>query len=213
MKLYSDYRGHRARQITFDLLSALNIGLWVWLGYWLYSLVSKLAGYGERMELAGAGLRATMTNIGNDLGEVWLIGDGIRLPFDAASGAGRQLEEAGIAQQEAVHDLAIGLGVGITVLPILTILIFWLVPRLRFALKAAKAKAMLSHENSVDLLALRALTSQKLTALATVHEDPAGAWRRRDEGVLRELASLELRSSGVRLRKQERAAIEGPDLP
>ena len=199
MKLYSDYGAQRARQIIFDLFAATNIALWVWLGWWLYSLVMKLQAFGIQMEKAGAGFRGTMTNIGDDLGGIWLIGDGIRAPFDAASGAGRELEQAGQAQQEAVHDLALGLGIGIAVLPVLTILIFWLVPRIRFALKASKAKAMLSHENSRDLLALRALCSQKLSALAKIDDDPAGAWRREDEKVLRALASLELKSAGVRL--------------
>ena len=199
MKLYSDYGAQRARQITFDLFAAFNIALWVWLGWWLYSLVMKLQAFGIQMEKAGAGFRGTMTNIGDDLGGIWLIGDGIRAPFDAASGAGRELEQAGQAQQEAVHNLALGLGIGIAVLPVLTILIFWLVPRIRFALKASKAKAMLSHENSRDLLALRALCSQKLSALAKIDDDPAGAWRREDERVLRALASLELKSAGVRL--------------
>ncbi len=199
MKLYSDYRGHRARQITYDLLSAANIALWVWLGIWIYSLVMRLQAYGRQMESAGAGFRLTMLDIGQSLGKVWLVGDGIRVPFDAASQAGGTLEAAGRAQQEAVHALALGLGIGMTALPILTILIIWMVPRLRFAVKASKAKRMLSHENAVDLLALRALVGQKLTALARIDEDPAGAWRRRDEGVMRALASLELRSSGVRL--------------
>jgi hypothetical protein len=199
MKLYSDYGAHRARQIIFDLFAAMNIALWVWLGWWLYSLVMKLQGFGIQMEKAGAGFRNTMTNIGDDLGGVWLIGEGIRAPFDAASGAGRELEQAGQSQQEAVHDLALGLGIGIAVLPVLTILIFWLVPRIRFAIKASKAKAMLAHENSRDLLALRALCSQKLSALAKIDDDPAGAWRREDPRVLGALASLELKSAGVRL--------------
>lgn len=199
MKLYSDYRGHRARQITFDVFAILNISMWVWLGWWLYSLVMKLQAFGRQMESAGGGFRRTMTNIGDDLGGVWLIGESIRVPFDAASGAGAELERAGVAQQEAVHDLALGMGIGIAVVPVVTVLIFWLVPRIRFAVKAAKAKAMLSQENSVDLLALRALTSQKLSALAAIDADPAGAWRRRDDAVLTALASLELRKSGVRL--------------
>ena len=199
MKLYSDYGAHRARQITFDLFAAINIALWVWLGWWLYSLVMKLQEFGIQMEKAGAGFRETMTSIGDDLGGIWVIGEGIRAPFDVASGAGRELEQAGQAQQEAVHDLALGLGIGIAFLPVLTILIFWLVPRIRFAIKASKAKRMLAHENSRDLLALRALCSQKLSALAKIDDDPAGAWRREDERVVRALASLELKSAGVRL--------------
>ncbi|MCU1424066.1 MAG: hypothetical protein JWM51_357, partial [Microbacteriaceae bacterium] len=51
-----------------------------------------------------------------------------------------------------------------------------------------------------DLLALRALTGQKLSMLASVDPDPVAAWRRGDPDVVRALAALELKSSGIRIR-------------
>src|SRR6188508_418169 len=123
MKLYSDYAGHRTRQIIVDVLAAAAIAAWAWLGYTVYSLVMNLADFGVQMEESGAGFKKTMVDISDNLSEVWLIGDGIKAPFDAASDAGSSLEQAGQAQQVAVQQLATGLGVGIAVLPILTILI------------------------------------------------------------------------------------------
>jgi hypothetical protein len=151
------------------------------------------------MEQAGAGFKDTMVDVGENLGGVPLIGEGIRVPFDGASQAGAALETAGQDQQAAVSQLATGLGVGIAALPIVTILLFWLIPRVRFVRKAGNAKAIVESSAGIDLLALRALSNQKLATLAKIDEDAMAAWRRGDEKVMRELAALELRASGLRL--------------
>ena len=136
MQLYSDYPGRRTRQIVGDLLAIAAIALWVWLGVFLFQLIEQLAGFGRQMEEAGAGFRQTMEELGETLGGVPLIGGGIRVPFDGASAAGEALETAGQDQQDAVLQLAIGLGVALPALPILMILVLWLVPRIRFIREA-----------------------------------------------------------------------------
>jgi hypothetical protein len=151
------------------------------------------------MERAGAGFRETMTDVGDNLGGVPLIGSGIRGPFDSASDAGATLEAAGASQQVAVQNLATGLGLGIAVLPVLAILVVWLVPRIRFARRASNARRLVSAGAGIDLLALRALSRQRLTTLTAIDADPMAAWRRGDASVMRSLAALELKSSGVRL--------------
>ena len=200
MKIYSDYAVQRSRQIIVDVLAVAAIAAWAWLGYTIYTLVMNLAEFGVQMEESGAGFKETMVDISENLADIWVIGSGIKAPFDAASDAGAALEQAGQAQQVAVQQLATGLGVGIAVLPILTILVFWLVPRIRFARRAGVAKKLLSSPASLDLLALRALANQKLAVLTQIDADVAGAWRRNDTAVVRSLANLELKSSGVRLR-------------
>jgi hypothetical protein len=199
MKLYSDYAARRTGQIIFDVMAILAISAWVWLGVTLYTLVMNLSAFGVQMENAGSGFKKTMSDISVNLSGVPLIGGGIKAPFDAASDAGHALEQAGQAQQVAVHNLALGLGIGIAIVPILTILIFWLIPRVRFARRASVAKSLLKSDTSVDLLALRALSTRKLAAIAAIDPDPAGAWRRGDTAVIRSLANLELRASGVKL--------------
>jgi hypothetical protein len=199
MKFYSDFAAHRSRQIAVDVFAIAFMAAWIWLGVFVHSLVIGLTDFGVQMERAGAGFRETMTDVGENLGGVPLIGGGIRGPFDSASDAGATLEAAGASQQVAVQNLALGLGAGIAVLPVLAILVLWLVPRLRFARRAATARRLVSAGAGVDLLALRALTSQRLTTLGAIDADPMAAWRRGDEAVMRSLAALELKSSGVRL--------------
>ncbi len=199
MRLYSDFADRRARQITADVVALVLIALWVWLGVTVFTLINALADFGVQMEQAGAGLRETMTEVGENLGGIPLIGGGIRIPFDGASQAGGALEAAGQSQQDAVLQLALVLGIGIAVLPILMILVVWLVPRIRFVRRASRAKQLVEGGAGIDLLALRALATQKLPALARVDTDAMAAWRRGDERVMRQLAALELKSAGIRL--------------
>lgn len=199
MRLYSDFANRRARQITADVVALVLMGLWVWLGVTVFTLINALADFGVQMEQAGAGFRETMTEVGESLGGIPVIGGGIRIPFDGASQAGGALEAAGQSQQDTVLQLALVLGIGIAVLPILMILIVWLVPRIRFVRRAARAKELVSGGAGIDLLALRALATQKLPALARVDTDAMAAWRRGDERVMRQLAALELKSAGIRL--------------
>ena len=98
----------------------------------------------------------------------------------------------------AINQLATGAGIGIAALPILTILLLWLLPRLRFVRRAGRAQKLVDSGAGVDLLALRALASQKIEALTEVDRDAMAAWRRGDEVVMRKLAALELKASGVR---------------
>jgi len=73
------------------------------------------------------------------------------------------------------------------------------VPRIRFAVRASMLAKQLRAGASLDLLALRALSSQKLSTVLAVDADPLAAWRRGDPAVVRALAQLELEASGVRL--------------
>ncbi len=202
MKIYSDYAGRRTRQIVGDVAAVVAIALWIWFGVTVFQLVQGLASWGAQMEEAGSGFADTMTDIGETLGGVPLIGPGIRLPFDGASGAGSALEAAGRSQQEAVLQLATTLGIGIPLVPVLTILAIWLIPRILFIRRAGRAKAVVQAEAGMDLLALRALTTQKLSAIVKIDPDALGAWRRGEPDTVRRLAQLELRAAGVRLREE-----------
>ncbi|WZH37349.1 MAG: hypothetical protein PIR02_01505 [Microbacterium enclense] len=140
-----------------------------------------------------------MTDVGDRLGGVPFIGEGISVPFDAASGAGNTLEAAGQTQQDLILRAAIALGVGVAALPILLLVFVWLLPRLRFATRATRTRALVRAGLDVELLALRALTNQKIGTIAKVDPDALGAWRRGDAEVVRRLAGLELKSVGIRV--------------
>lgn len=200
MKLYSDFAAHRTRQMTADIVALVIIAVSVAMGVTVFSTVNQLAQFGRQMQSAGADFRTSMTDVGDRLGGVPLIGSGISAPFDTASSAGDTLASAGQTQQDLVLQAAIALGIGVAALPILLTLLIWLLPRLRFISRATRTRTLLRAGLNSDLLALRALTNQKVTAIAKVDPDALGAWRRGDPDVVRRLAGLELRSVGIRPR-------------
>lgn len=199
MKLYSDFAAHRARQMTADIVALVIIAVSVATGVIVFSTVNQLAQFGRQMQTAGADFRTSMTDVGDRLGGVPLLGSGISAPFDTASSAGDTLASAGQTQQDLVLQAAIALGIGVAALPIFLTLLIWLLPRLRFISRATRTRALLRAGLDSDLLALRALTNQKVAAIAKVDPDALGAWRRGDPEVTQRLAGLELRSVGIRV--------------
>jgi hypothetical protein len=200
LKLYSDFPARRLRQVTADIIALALITVSICIGVYVHSLVMDLATFGVQVEAAGEGFSETLTDVGDKVAVVPFLGSGVQNLFDDASDAGTNLADAGRSGQEAIRNLAVGLGSAIAVLPVLTILALWLLPRIRFVRRAGVAKKLLSSAGSLDLLALRALTSQNLSSLNAISPAVADEWRRGDASTILSLAALELRSSGVRAR-------------
>jgi hypothetical protein len=201
LKLYSDFPARRLRQITADIIALALITVSICIGVYVHSLVMDLATFGVQVEAAGEGFSETLTDVGDKVAVVPFLGGGVQSLFDDASDAGTNLADAGRSGQEAIRNLAVGLGSAIAVLPVLTILALWLLPRIRFVRRAGVAKKLLSSAGSLDLLALRALTSQNLSSLNAISPAVADEWRRGDTSTILSLAALELKSSGVRARR------------
>lgn len=199
MKLYSDFAAQRALQITADAIALVVIALSVAAGVAVSSVVGQLAQLADQMQNAGADFRTSMTDVGDRLGSVPLIGSGISAPFDTASAAGDTLAGAGERLSDLVPQAAFALGFGVAALPILLVLLVWLLPSLRFVLRKSRTQALVRAGLDPDLLALRALTNQKVAAIAAIGPDALGAWRRHDPEITRRLGALELRSVGIRM--------------
>ena len=201
MKLYSDFPARRLRQIVADVVAlALIVGA-ICLGVYIHSLVMDLAAIGVQVETAGEGFAQSMEDVGERVAGVPLLGSGAQNLFDGAGGAGGTLADAGRTGQAAISNLAFGLAAAIVLLPTVAILVLWLGPRVRFARRAAAARRLASQAGSRDLLALRALTTHNVKSLNAISPTAATEWRDGDAHTIRALAALELRSSGVRIRR------------
>jgi hypothetical protein len=200
MKLYSDFPARRTAQIFADLVAVTFVVVSIWVGALVYAAIAVLAQFGKTIEDAGNGFEQTMADAGDTLGGVPLIGGGIRQPFDAASGAGTLLAEAGQAQQDLVMTAALILAVVVAGIPIVITLFFWLRSRGRWARRATEARNLSRLPDGPDLLALRALVNADFRELHDIAHEPVDAWRRGEKKVVRALAQLELREAGVRLR-------------
>jgi hypothetical protein len=197
VKVYADRPGIGLRQVTSDLLVLAWVVFWIWLGTEVYDAVMKLAVPGQKIEGAGERMAGGLSDASAKVNGIPAVGDELASPFDQAAGAARALAEAGRDQQEAVHNLAVLLVVLLLAVPLSLVLFVWLPVRIRWVQRASYAAAIRGGRGGQDLLALRALANQPLRRLATVHPEPASAWRDGDESVIQALAAMELRSLGL----------------
>src|SRR4029450_5303136 len=111
-------------------------------GLALSRLVERLAVPGARVEQAGGGFAGDVAEIQQKIGRVPVVGDQLQAPFGRLAGTGRTLAEAGVAQQEVVHQLALWLGVVVAAVPVVTLLLVWLPRRVAWAREAGAASRL-----------------------------------------------------------------------
>lgn len=198
MTLYSDYPAVRTRQIVADVVGVILVIVVVSVASAVTATIRALGAFGRDLEQAGQDFEAGLSDAAETLGDVPLIGDGIRGPFDAAAGAGASVAEAGRAQQAFVEAVALGVGWSVAVVPLVLLALVWVLPRVRFALRSSRLRAMIGRGMTADTLAVRAVARAPLAQLAAVHPDPGAALRANDLAVIRALAGLELRRAGIR---------------
>jgi hypothetical protein len=199
MKLYADTPARRIRQVLGDLLFLLWLVAWVWIGSAVHDGTMALAEPGRQTAESATSMASGLADAGSELDDVPLIGDGIATPFDKASEASERLADAGRAQVGAVEDLARWLGVSIALIPVLVVALLYLPRRWRFARAAGAGARFIDAGEDLDLFALRALANQPMHVLGRISDDPAGAWRRGDQDVVRALAEAELRDVGLKV--------------
>jgi len=199
MSIYADFAPRRARQIVADIVALAIIVGAILLGIVVHGTIAALGGVFVKLQDAGTGFEGTMGEIGDRLGEVPLIGGGIRGPFDTAAGAGGSLADAGRAGQATVEALASIVGVTVALIPILVLALAWLWPRVRFVRRARETRALLRLDDGLSLLALRALDDATARELARISPRALSDWRAGEPAAVRALAALEARRAGVRV--------------
>ena len=198
MKLYSDLPGRRTVQVLCDVGIVLWVYLWVRIAQRVHEAALTLAEPGRQLQSAGSGFRSRMTQAGDSVDGLPLLDGRVAEPFRQAAGVGAEFESAGRDLVAAVERFALVLAVTTAVAPILLVLGVWLVQRVRFVRQATAAQRFVDADPDLDLFALRAMANQPMHRLARISPDPAGAWRRGEGDVVRALAVLELRESGLR---------------
>jgi hypothetical protein len=202
VKLYSDFGGRRVYQVLGDLAAIAVIVVGIVVAVAIHNAIAAFKGIGQDVTRSGDDFSSTMSDIGSRLAGVPLIGGGISAPFTTASDAGGTLADAGTNWQNGVEHLATLVGWTVACLVVLVVLAGWVRPRLVGAVRRAAVARLASASASLDLLALRALANRPARAVTRVDEDVVAAWRRGDPEVIRGLAALELKASGVRLPQQ-----------
>ena len=197
MKLYADNPARATRQVIADLLFLLWLVLWVMAGNAVHDATLELAGPGRQTQESATSLAESMQDAGDALDDVPIVGDSARAPFDQASDASGALADAGRAEVEAVEGLAFWLRLAVTLIPVLVVAAFFVPVRWRFVREATAGQKFVDAEADLQLFALRAMSNQPMHRLARISPDPVRAWREGDPDVVRALAVLELKDSGL----------------
>jgi hypothetical protein len=198
MKLYSDIPARRLAQVVADVGIVVWVVFWVRVAQRVHDTTMELAGPGRDLAGAGSSFRGTMTSAGDGVDDLPLLEDRVATPFRSAAEVGSEIEQVGNDLVTAVERVALLLALTTALVPILIVGVFWLVLRLRFIRRAGAAQRFIDADPDLDLFALRAMANQPMPRLARVSDDPAGAWRRGETDVIRALALLELKESGLR---------------
>lgn len=198
MKLYADLPARRLRQIVADALMATWVVGWLLVARGVHAATMTLAAPGRVLEDAGSSFRDRMLGAGDRVDGLPILEDRIAAPFRDVSGVGTDIEAAGSSLVSAVERVALISAVTTAAIPIVIVGAVWLFVRWRWVRQATAAQRLIDSSADVDLFALRALARRPTTELAAVSDDPAGAWRRGDAGVIGALARLELAATGLR---------------
>ncbi|MGI8716387.1 MAG: hypothetical protein ACR2JN_00975 [Lapillicoccus sp.] len=198
MKLYADLPVRRTLQLLADLLALSWVGLWCYLGRAVYDATMALRTPADALADAGGSLQRSMGGASQQVGRVPGVGAALQKPFDEAAATGTGIAAVGRDLGLAVDHLALLLGLSTALVPVAIVGGIWLSVRWRFVRRATSAQRFVDADADLDLFALRAMASQPVHRLARITADPAGAWRRREPDLIRALALLELRDSGLR---------------
>ena len=197
MALYARDSRRRRWQATADLFVLGWLVVWGFAGLQVWRAVMRAAEPTRRMAETTTHLREDLAAAGRDAAGIPMAGEQLRRPFDSAAASLQPMIDATWDQVRTLEQLAVALGLLVFGLPAVLMLLTWLPARLRFLRRSREVTALLDSGADLDLLALRALATQPMTALARVGPDPLGQWRAGHWKTIVALADLELGDAGV----------------
>lgn len=198
MKVYSDAAGQRFGQFIGDVMLGCWVVVCISLGVVVYRVTDALGTPGRKAAAAGDSLAGGFRDLADPAGDVPAVGNKLRAPIDGAAAAADRLAQAGRDQAHAVEQLAIVLALVTAGLPILFAVLIWVPRRIRFSRRATAAQKYIDSAADLRLFALRAMANQPMHRLARISDDPVAAWQNGDTAVIDELATLELRATGLK---------------
>jgi hypothetical protein len=197
---YATTPGRLLAQLLSDVAVVIWTFLWVLVGLAVHGAVSTIAEVGRQVKGGADGVADSLKSAGHSADRIPLVGDAVSKPLTAASKAALDIAGAGHNLDTTATWLAVVLALAVAAPPTLAVVMPWLVLRIRFFRRKWTVSALAATPAGEQLLALRALANRPLRRLTAVSADPVGAWRREDFGAIRGLATLELRSAGIRVR-------------
>lgn len=197
MRWYAATPDRRTAQVLADLLVVAWLVVCLWLANGVQSRFDDVAEQVRRTETATSEISSGLTQAGDFLGGVPLVGDQVRDPFEAAAGAADRLGQTSLESADRTERAGTWLAVILVVVLFGPVAVPYVRRRVRKAREAGYVELLAGSPAGADLLALRALTSTPVHQLSAAVPDAADGWRRRDPGVLAALLDLQLLEAGL----------------
>jgi hypothetical protein len=178
MRIYPEVPSRRANVVVRDLLVVCLLILFAWIGLAVHDAVDRLAVLGHGVAAAGTSVETGFDSAGDAVDDVPLVGGQLGGALrGAGEGTGGNVADLGHAGENAVHRLALILGLVIFGIPAVVVLLSWLPGRIALARKLTEAERVLRPDSSPErrrLLAMRAAFSLPYGQLLAYTRDPLG---------------------------------------
>jgi hypothetical protein len=203
MKFWSEVPSARVRELVADIATWIWVSLWAVVAFRIYSTLAGFAEVGRAIGRGGANIQAAGDSVGESLGGLPVVGEGIRdLTASAFGAAGEPFVFVGTQFEQLLLMIASLLGIlvlGVTLIPWLSRYLPWRAKRL-FELRTAHrvirtAPGRVPEAAIQRLLASRALHRLSYGELLEHTPDPFGDFA---SGRYERLARAELESVGLR---------------
>ncbi|MEO7587710.1 MAG: hypothetical protein ABIS84_06740 [Arachnia sp.] len=187
----------RVADVVGDVLLVVWVVLWFLAARAVGDALDSLAQSVQRLGAATGTAADRIDETARALGDVPLVGEQLSAPFPRIAASLRDLATQ-IAMQVDSLGVTSGWAVPLLFLVPTVIAAGWYIPwRIRRAQETAAARGLLLRNPSLDVFALRAVSTAHLRGVARITADPAAAWRAKDPVIITRLADLELRRVGV----------------
>lgn len=197
MHLYARPSWKLTRQIVSDAFVLVwGVGWW-FTGQAADALIRAIAEPARQTSAAAEAMRRSLSDAAGSVATLPVAGSTLRQPLDAAAAGLADIVNSANQQVASIETVATFTGWLVFLIPVLSVIAFWLPGRLRFVRNSNAAARFIDAQPDLELLALRALATQPFHELAKISDDPVAAWRTNDGAVINALAELELRRAGL----------------
>ncbi|MBK8462315.1 MAG: hypothetical protein IPL36_04580 [Nigerium sp.] len=197
MRFYARSSWQTVGQVAADLAVIAWVAIWWWVGRATEDLLLRIARPVGEAGRVTAQLEGQLADAADQAARVPLVGDSLRRPFDDMAATVNAVATSVQQQAGTLEQTAPQVGGALFWVPVLLVVGFWALKRYQFMIRFRDTAALAVAPGGEDLLALRALATQRPARLRIVGVDPARAWRDRDPEALTALARLEMISAGL----------------
>jgi len=208
MGIYAKRPAKMIGQLVGDGFVVLWAIGWAIVAIFVHRVIEVLATPARETARTAMRLAENFRQAAAEAAKVPVAGEQMRRPLDAAAGTLGSLIDSANDQVVSIERLALIVGWLVFLIPVATVVAFWLPRRIRFYRQAHASQIFLDSLADLDLFALRAMAAQPLYVLAEISDDPVQAWRSGDREVINKLAEVELKRNGLQLPATLRAVSD-----